>query len=527
MPPANPNVAPERYSTFWFRFFEILPGATVWLALIAPFIVSFYRPLAVTVFILVFDSYWVITAFNYAFLLLRGFLGLRKNLRRDWHALLAYTLTLSEAEKKAEGIIDYREVYQAVILATYREDQSILEESIDSILASDFPSDHIFMVVATEGRAAGTARPIAAALTAKYADRFHCFITTEHPDNIVGEVKAKGANVTWAARQLTAEVLRQGIPFNRVVVSTADADSRFHKDYFLCLTYLYAVLPDRVQCAFQPVSMYFNNIWDTPAFSRILAFGTTFWGMIESIRDYRLITFSTHAMSLRTLVDIDYWCTSIVNEDSRQYFRAWFHYDGKFRNVPLFIPMYMDAVNVGSARETLRNLYQQQQRWAYGVEHFPYIVLESLRRTRIRGLDRFMLVWRAFQGSFSWATASFFVSIVGWIPILLNKDFRQQVAVANFIVITKLLLTTTWIGLVLSAIIMTKILPPAPRGRGHLAIFMLTQWVMVPFVSIFFSFPGLDAQTRLMLGKYLGFKVTEKVPTTSPSPLAIPADVIP
>ena len=40
---------------------------------------------------------------------------------------------------------------------------------------------------------------------------------------------------------------------------------------------------------------------------------------------------------------------------------------------------------------------------------------------------------------------------------------------------------------------------------------MLLQWVVLPFsIVIFGAIPGLDAQTRLMFKKYLGFFVTPK-----------------
>jgi hypothetical protein len=37
------------------------------------------------------------------------------------------------------------------------------------------------------------------------------------------------------------------------------------------------------------------------------------------------------------------------------------------------------------------------------------------------------------------------------------------------------------------------------------------EWLLLPVGIIFFgSFPALDAQTRLMFGKYMGFLVTPK-----------------
>jgi len=41
---------------------------------------------------------------------------------------------------------------------------------------------------------------------------------------------------------------------------------------------------------------------------------------------------------------------------------------------------------------------------------------------------------------------------------------------------------------------------------------LMVQWYLLPVVSFFFSsLPALDAHTRILLGKKLKYKVTEKV----------------
>jgi cellulose synthase/poly-beta-1,6-N-acetylglucosamine synthase-like glycosyltransferase len=510
--PANPNDNPRRYSRFWFRFFEALPGTVVWICLIAPFILSYYVPLAVTIFIILFDVYWLLRSLGYGQILLKGYRKFKKSLSTDWLAKLKTLESLTPEETKKLDLFDWRDIYHTILITTYKEDATILRKSIDSLQATDYPKDRIIVLLATEERAGESAREMARELEDHYRGVFAKFIVTTHPDNIPGEVKAKGANASWAARQLTQIMKKEHIPLDHVIVSTADADSRFHEQFLSNLTYHYLTTPDRVRACYQPVAMYFNNIWEAPMISRVLAFGTTFWQLIESIRDYRLITFATHATSLQTLHETDYWCTSIVNEDSRQFFRAYFHYNGRFRVIPLFMPIYMDAVHVPSKLGTLKNLYLQQQRWAYGAEHFPYIVLECFRRKEIPLGSRALQVFRAFSGSYSWATSAFFLTVVGWLPLIISPQFQEHVAASNFPLVTQVLLSITWIGLLVSSLITLKLLNTVNHGKRPVDFLtMFLQWLLVPIATIFFgALPGIDSQTRLMFGKYIGFRVTEK-----------------
>ena len=80
--------------------------------------------------------------------------------------------------------------------------------------------------------------------------------------------------------------------------------------------------------------------------------------------------------------------------------------------------------------------------------------------------------------------------------------------------ILEYLMNFAMIGLILSAIFSTLILPQKPKNKSWLYYpIMVLQWLLFPVTMIAFgSLPAIDAQTRLMIGgkARLGFWVTEK-----------------
>ncbi|HCC84687.1 MAG TPA: hypothetical protein DEP87_03325, partial [Candidatus Pacebacteria bacterium] len=55
--------------------------------------------------------------------------------------------------------------------------------------------------------------------------------------------------------------------------------------------------------------------------------------------------------------------------------------------------------------------------------------------------------------------------------------------------------------------------PPRPKQHNWFSYVMQPlEFLLLPIIGFFFSaLPGLDAHTRLMLGKYIEYRVTEKV----------------
>ncbi len=141
-------------------------------------------------------------------------------------------------------------------MASVNESREILEPTLQAILASDYDSKRLILVMAYEGRAGKEAEDRVLQLTDLYKDKFKHAMAVKHPANIPGEVIGKGGNITYAARQLQKYLAKEKIDPKNVLVTTLDSDNRVDKRYFASLSYLYCVVPKPLQASYQPLAMY-------------------------------------------------------------------------------------------------------------------------------------------------------------------------------------------------------------------------------------------------------------------------------
>ena len=108
---------------------------------------------------------------------------------------------------------------------------------------------------------------------------------------------------------------------------------------------------------------------------------------------------------------------------------------------------------------------------------------------------------------------------MGYLPLhLATKETEISVLTQNTPIILEGLMKFGMIGLLVTAIMSVIILPPLPskfnkrKSNKYLRYsLMFLQWIIFPITMVLFgSIPAVDAQTRLMFGKYLGFWVTKK-----------------
>jgi len=483
-----------------YRFFEILPGLLAWLTIGGIFFFSFYKPFYCAVFIILFDIYWILKVFYLSMYLRQNWKKTKHNMSVDWKDKLAN--------------LKYDRIYHMVILPFYHESWEVVKDSLDSLFHSEYDKQKFIIVIAGEEKNKIHCLEVIEKVQKEFSGKFGYLFCTLHPENIPGEMPGKGSNISYAAEEARKEVLnKNNIKYEDTLVSAFDIDTVAYPQYFECLTWNFLTTEDPFKSSFQPVPVFNNNIWQSPALSRVVAFSATFWQMIQQERVDRLVTFSSHSVCFKTLYEADYWQKNMVSEDSRIFWNSYLAHNGDYKVVPLCFPVSMDANLAPTFWQTAKNVYKQQRRWAYGVENGPYALMGFLKNEKIPRAKKWKFSFILLEGFWSLSTNPIIIFFLGWLPVVLGgREFNRTVLSYNLPFITKILMTISMMGIFLCVTISMGFIPKAPEGSGKLnKLAMIIQWIMIPVTVILFgAIPGLDAQTRLMFGKYMGFWVTPK-----------------
>lgn len=488
----------------FYRFLEILPGAAAWSTLIGVILLSIYVPYVAAYFIIAFALYWVLKTAFLSYHLRYNWKRMRHHMQLDWGALIER--------------FTYDHMYHVVVLPFYKEPLAVIDASLASVAATHYDKQSIIVVLAAEERAGAEAQETAERMREKWGAQFGTFLVTTHPQDVPGEMAGKGSNAAYAAEQVKELVLDpHGIRYNHVLVSIFDIDTVLYPDYFNCLMWHFMTAERPLKSSFQPVPIFNNNMWEAPALARVVAMSSTFWEMVQQERPERMATFSSHSVSFQALYEVGYWQRNMVSEDSRIYWNLMLANDGEYDVIPLSYPVSMDANTSTTFWRTVVQIYKQHRRWTYGVENFCYVVYHFTKHTKIPLRKRIKITLQQAEGYWSLVTNPIMLFILGWAPIFLGgQEFHQTVLSYNLPIIVRDLLILAMFGLVISSIISLSLIPPRPQSASRLRyIVMALQWVLVPATMIIFSaLPGLDAQTRLMFGRYMGFWVTPKTRPT-------------
>lgn len=483
-----------------YRFFEILPGSLTLATLALALFLSWLKPVWVAIFILLFDFFWTLQVYYLTSYQVLCFYKMRKSLKTDWR-------------KKLEKILNWQETRHLIFLPMVKENWDVVKDTLECLRNADYPKEKIIVVLAQEERAGEEIKEIAFLAEKNYGNCFGRFLVSVHPKDLENEVIGKGSNVAFASKIAKEYIDANSIPYEKIIISTFDIDTKIFPQYLLCLTYHFLTCEKPQRSSFQPIPIYHNNIWDAPAFTRVIATSNSFWQMMQQERPEQLVTYSSHSMPAKPFFEVGYPKT-VVSDDSRIFWKAFLKYNGDYRVVPLYYPVSMDVLVAENFWKTCKNQYKQQKRWAWGCIEIPYCLFGFLKNKKIPFKKKFFSSVIALEGFWAWACASLLILVLGWLPLILGgKEFNVSILSYNLPRLTSLIMIFAMAGIFVSAFSGILFLPKKPKRASPLKFLsVFFQWLLLPITLIAFgSFPAIDAQIRLMFGKYLEFWNTPKV----------------
>ncbi|OGK17889.1 hypothetical protein A2866_00535 [Candidatus Roizmanbacteria bacterium RIFCSPHIGHO2_01_FULL_39_8] len=480
------------------RLFEILVPLVAWAMITMPIWLSPFHPAMVAYFIIAFDLYF-----------------LYKALQTSYYATYSYKKILEYSHiafcKKIEENHMAKETHHFIIIPNYKEPLYKLKETITSLSQSDYPYKKVHLVLAFEKREE-EAEEKSKILKNEFAHQFADIIITFHP-LLPNEVPGKASNQTFACKIVYTYVQEHKLDEKNILITICDADSHIASNYLSYVSFEFTKDPSRLYHFYWAPVLLYNNFWKLPFFVRIQATLSSILRLAFLSQKDNLIQTSTYSTNLWLLKQINFWDVDIIPEDWHVFYQAFFTFGEKIKTVPIYTIINGDAVYSGTLLNTSKNRYEQEKRWAWGVSDIGYTLKKFFTTPHINPVAKLKRISFLIEAHLLWPTSFFVLTISASIPPLVNPVFKKTVLGFLLPQLSGLILTVSSLMLILYTYLDHKLRSRLNQKTKISALpFMFIQWFLLPIISFFFSsLPALEAHTRLLLGKKIKYKVTEKV----------------
>jgi hypothetical protein len=436
-------------------------------------------------------------------------------LRCHWQARQARKRRMAADAQPMNPLEEYAsEVHHVVVVPNYREPVAILERTLGGLAAQANAQRQLTVVLAMEA-ADAEAESKANVLQERFAGCFAHLLVTFHPADLPGEMPGKGSNQRWAA-QYAREYLvgRLGLSLDDLTLTSCDADSLLHPDYFGEVTRLFVSDPGRHFRYWQAPLRFSNNIWRIHPFVRVLTMLANVLNLSELANPFVLkLTQSTYTFSFRLADRIDYWDTQVVAEDSHILLRGFFGSGGRASLRPVFLPIMGDAVTGDTGWEMLRNFYRQRMRHAWACQNTAYVLQQWNQHPQISLSQKLVYLLQVLQDYSLFATAVFLVAL-GWLLGLVATGsavvsfFTLAIPTALFVAVNALGSTGTWL---IWAIEYIRSAQDVAGWRPSLLLADVLTWIVMPVVTLALAvLPVIHANSKMLAGSQLHFVRTQK-----------------
>ena len=507
------------------RVLDGIPGFIAWLALLLSIASAVAFPLTLMLTAALVASY---TAFRFCLAGIANAMGIRRI--NEWASIDWYRKYLQD---KTPDSLDWDSVQHLVIIPIYNESMKILIRTLDQLSLQENANSQISVLLAMEAAEPDSYQK-AQSLHRQYAGHFANIYFTVHPRGLIGEMQCKSANLAWAVNRFFENIVaEEQLNVDNFVLTTMDADTRWHEKYFAALTYHFAINEDRHRAFWQAPIRYHGNIWQVNPLMRIInTYATAFELAYLAAPWWMAMPMSSYSLSLKLLEQSGNWDTDVIADEWHMLIKAYFATGGKVKMQHIYLPFLADSTTGSNILESIKNRYKQTLRHAWGSKEVGYMLAKLIENPQVVSFDSLKLLLRIAH--------DILLAGAGWIILTVGSQlpvfFHPKIAPikldglltagdkAAYIVDGFTSSHPAWLLLAIAGIVMIilvvviqlqdyRIRPPrvTPYTLGESVLELLSIPFMLVLTLLVVALPTLVAQTRLLLGIPLQFIVTDKV----------------
>lgn len=487
----------------------ILDGITGWIAWSAMLIMvvgALVNPVFVFTISAIVGMYMAGRFLMAGILALRGMILIKEAQKIDWQA--------KYHQHHHPDNLAWGDVLHVMIIPNYKEDYKVLYDTLARIAESPIAKTQVCVVLAMEEREKD-ALAKSESLTVAFESRFLHMMTTFHPKDIPGEVPGKSSNEAWAGREAyKALVLGHGYDIDNMVITIMDADSLIHPRYLEAVTYHFATAPKdiRYNRMWQAPIRYDNNIWKVhPFFTYLHAYSTAWY--LSGLMGRKPMPLSTYSLSFRLAHDAGYWDTDVIPEDWHMYIKCYFKRKGNMDLQPILLPFSGYSAAVGDTFiDAFRSQYNQSVRHMWGAEDVGYIIEQSTQNQKMPLLPKLSIFWHVLHNHALSTTGWIMTNLGVQLALILHPQYISTGIVSYQINLLQAIIHIIILTSFLFWVMDMRMRPPKDSWRLDEILITAISFVIMPFTTVILTIlPALEAQTRLMLGIPIHYRVARKV----------------
>jgi hypothetical protein len=288
--------------------------------------------------------------------------------------------------------------------------------------------------------------------------------------------------------------------------------------YFSCVAKSFAAEERRHLSFWQAPLFFYNNIWQVPAPVRFTTWMQHAVQLSElSMSWFDSLPISTYTLSLELCERCGYWDPAVIPEDWHSYLNCMFESGEEITTHSVFLPTMGDATDGDGWRDAVKNRFEQLKRHSWGAEDTGYIYGEMMNRKRSSwsgsALFRFTQVLHDHTMRVTgWVFLTSVYVLSAYYSHLHYYDLGWRYSVAENLIFLNVLFTAGTVVMATSIVMeLWRCPPPDSVSKFQTAIEIVFLWFLLPALGFILGMvPALEAQTRLMFGVPLGYKVTPK-----------------